>query len=238
MSKILVVTVCRNESRMIDWFMRHYSFADAIHIWDNSSTDGSFDYFPLPEEADVQVYKYDTGGVLCDDIHAMIKSTHYRTQPLFDWVIAVDVDEFIYHPRGVRQYLEELDQQGIVLPQTQGFQMVGGGFLPFDRCVQLTDLITTGVPDELYSKLAVFRSSVSMQYGAGCHNVSASAQSTPSELKLLHYKWFSEELSHERASKKVLSGLNKLMGWGIDQANPEHEKSEYRRLREQRKKVI
>ncbi len=289
--RILVVAVCKNGERILPWFLRHYSFADEVHLWINgnrSHKDDSYGECRTYNEHQqgkhpVVMFPYDTGGVLRDDIHSFLKSTHHKLQHGFDYCIAVDMDEFLYHPRGVRTYLQECMDKGIVLPRTQGFSMVGDGFPKYEEYRHdgtrthlgdsdgLSELVTEGVPDDNYSKYAAFSTKLDIQYGAGCHPHDTRLSGfnppirTPTEqgggivdwcyapwyhkfitkddgepeLKLLHYRWWSEQDAEARASATKLSDYNLKYRLGCDgQTDPNHMRQCYLDAKARRTKVI
>jgi len=74
--KIIVITVCKNEEKMLPWFLRHYDFADEIHIHDNGSTDGSLKI--LASNPKVKIITFTTDG-RNDKAIAEVKNTYYKT---------------------------------------------------------------------------------------------------------------------------------------------------------------
>jgi hypothetical protein len=192
--RIAVITFCRDEEKILPWFLRHYDFADEIHIHDNGSTDRSIDIMRSNYKTRIIPYKMD--GV--DDYTIIgIKNSYYKTINA-DWFIIVDIDEFIWHPTGVRDYLEVCMRNGIELPQTMGYIMYGNGWPADDGKSQLTDHVKTGIFDPyMYSKFAVVYKTININYNIGAHNCNPTnladmrnnlcVFSAAADLRLFHY---------------------------------------------------
>jgi len=207
--KISAIILCKNEERMLPWTLRYYSqYVDEIYVYDNASTDSSRE--KIAQYKIAKLIPYDTGGVLRDDIHAMIKSKFYRCLNS-DWYIIVDMDEYIWHPDGLRNYLESCTQRGITFPNLTGWQMIGDGWPEDDGKSQLTDHIKYGVRDEhpiagtlgqpVYDKKCVIHKSIEIEYGPGAHGYGVSGKIVTigdEGLKLLHYKWVDKNYTLER----------------------------------------
>jgi glycosyltransferase involved in cell wall biosynthesis len=220
--KIAVITLARNEERMMPYFLRHYLRfigADEVVVWDNASTDRTRSI--VAQYPKTRIAPYDTNGKLDDIKHAHIKSLCYRneqpyalTPPLdADWYIIVDCDEFVYHP-DLRAYLAIGERDGWTLPLTCGISMVSETDLPpDDGALLLTDWCKTGVPADNYGKRCVIHKSAKMDYGPGAHtqHPHCGVQDSPThEIKLLHYDYLSAErvLAKYRRNQQTLSDTN------------------------------
>ena len=216
--RIAVVTIMKNESDLLPFFLRHYAFADEIHVHDNESTDDTPKI--LAANPKVKRHLFKTGGKNDTPAKRKIRNEWYKTGTNAKWIICVDTDELLWHPRGVRVYLHECLSASITLPQVRGYQMFDERPLPADDGrLLLTDWCKHGVEDRVhYSKRAAFQSCVDIHYGPGAHHCSPTGNvvhSPTEELLLFHYKW----LSYADAMKKlrwragILSDTNKLHGW-------------------------
>ena len=207
--KITVVTFCKDEEKILPWFLRHYYFADEIHVFDNGSTDHSFEI--IRANPKTKIIHYDSTGL--DDLglaHKItdIKNTYYKTLDA-DWYILVDVDELIWHPTSVRGYLEACQAAKVELPNILGYNIFSDdGWPKDDSSSQLTDLRKQGVFDPyLYSKFAVIYKTVNINYRVGAHNCAPTSASgylmfsRRADLKLFHYCYLDMDLWVERRLK-------------------------------------
>jgi glycosyltransferase involved in cell wall biosynthesis len=226
--KICVITLARNEERIMPFFLRHYLRflgVDEVVVWDHASSDRTRDI--VASYPHTRLASYNTGGLLDDGEHSRIKSYCYRNQephaltpPLdADWYIMVDCDELLYHPN-LRAYLADGERQGWTVPLVCGINMVSESDIPPDDGVLLfTDWCKTGVAAGNYGKRCVVHRSAVMDYGPGCHSQfphSGVVDSPTHEIKLLHYEYLSAErvLAKYRRNQKTLSDKNKAYSWG------------------------
>lgn len=224
---ITVVTLARNERYLAPFFLRHYErIADRIVVYDNQSDDGTPEF--LAKHRKVEIRKYDTGGVLRDDVHAQIKSTAYRKLP-GDWFIIVDFDELIWHPE-LKSYLDQCAEVGDSVPLVNGYSMIGDAAPVDDGKLLLTDAIRKGLLDGHYSKRCIVHRDIEVKYGPGCHStmIAMTEEQLKRRLdrslnrvrplsKLLHYNWLSLEygLNKRRSTAQQLSQENIANGWGL-----------------------
>jgi glycosyltransferase involved in cell wall biosynthesis len=93
--KIDLYTVCYNEELILPYFFRHYKqFCDNITIFDNYSTDNSI---KIAQNAGANIIQFNTNNIFDDNVHVNIKNNCWKESKA-DWVIIIDVDEFVYHP--------------------------------------------------------------------------------------------------------------------------------------------
>lgn len=206
---ITVVTIAKNEHDFMPFFMRHYAFADRIVVYDESTDDTA----DIVRHMGGEVIEMERGNGIRDDIHAELKS---QAGGRFggDWTIVPDVDEFVYHP-DLRGLLAEYQQHGITLPRTAGYAMVGTKLLT-DGC--LTEQVSCGLPDKVYSKRIVYRSHLPITYRPGAHKCQASGDvpSPQADIKLLHYQFaFGFEWLQAKKETVILSPENIEYGWGV-----------------------
>lgn len=183
--KIHVYTMAHNEEVLIPYFMRHYGhIAAKIYIYDNESTDKT-----------AQIAGYSGATVIpfkgpYSDRHLLqVKNQEYKkSRGEADWIIAVDVDEFIWHPNLV-ELLEGYLRDGITLPQVEGYDMISEA--PPCGPGQIYEEIRFGIKCHWYDKRAVFHPDLDINYDIGCHNCNPRGKITHSkkrEIKLLHYR--------------------------------------------------
>jgi glycosyltransferase involved in cell wall biosynthesis len=212
--KVCVYTVAWNEEQILPHFLRHYArLAERIVVYDNGSDDATRDIVRAHPQAELR--SHDTGGVLHDGMKAELLSTCYReVRGAVDWVVAVDCDEFLFHPRLealLARYLEE----GVSLPRVSGYSMVTDDPIPDPRAFGglLAERYVFGAPNPNFDKRCVFRPSIDIQFGYGQHHCRPEGpvvESASAELKLLHYKHFAVDYVVERYRKlrPRLSGFN------------------------------
>ncbi len=213
--KITVITIARNEQVLMPFFLRHYSFADEVLVYDNHSTDHTVDIVRAHKKS--RVISLDTEGELRDSILLALKNQIYRVLP-GKWFIIVDVDEFVWHRDGIRSYLEMCEKGGVTLPQVRGYDMVSASPPVDDGKNSLPEIIPTGVENHLYNKRVLVHRDVEINYRPGCHECWPKGRATTwpqVEVKLLHYKWLGERYVIEKASEKenAMSLENVLNAW-------------------------
>lgn len=219
MVRIHVYTICWNEEDMLPYFLRHYEkFVDKIVVYDNGSTDRSrqiIEGHPLCELRERLSTLGNEDDLLWVKSESWREDIHGSSTP--DWVIACDVDEFLFH-KNVRGYLERCKRNGVTLPRTTGYEMVAEKFPVAAQ--ELTKLCQRGFLRPLYAKRTVFnpRQIDSMNYFPGCHDQSPTGtivEDDPGELILLHYGSVGRERMLARRSNLVKrnSAENKVRGF-------------------------
>ena len=171
-----VFSICYNEQRLMPFFMRHYSFARNIYIYDNHSSDNSR---AIAHNMGAKVKTFGTAQ-LDDREYLKIKNTVYKTSDA-DYVIVCDLDEFLYHPN-LLNYLEELKQKGIQLPEIQGYNIYSENW-PIDNILE----IDTGFYDLNFSKQIIFSPKVDIKFNYGCHTNAAQGR-RGGQMYALHYR--------------------------------------------------
>lgn len=151
---IYLYSVMYNEERLLPFFIEHYKpIVDKIIIYDNESTDNSVQ---IAKQSDCEVRTLISEGFYRDDLITGIKDKSWhevKLNPNVNWIIIVDIDEFIYHPN-LRQKLEQLRhiQKHFIIPS--GFQIVTTEFP--DTYHKLIENCQNGVLDFDYSKPCIF----------------------------------------------------------------------------------
>jgi glycosyltransferase involved in cell wall biosynthesis len=223
---IHVYTVCWNEETLMPYFLRHYAqFADRIVVYDNESDDGTAEIARAFPKTCVRTFG--TDDQLRDDVLIDIKNNDWKeSRGMADWVIVVDVDEFLWH-ENLPAYLEACRAHGISLPVPQGFEMLAQA--PPGGAGQIVDEIRTGAPEPRFAKCCVFDPNriVEISYGPGCHRANpigeVRADRSP-ELKLLHYRFLGRDWVQRRweARSRRLSPLNRAKRWSVHYEMDQH----------------
>lgn len=199
--KINVVALCKNEAKILPFFLDHYSgFCDSIVLCDGHSTDGSS--YIAKKYPKVQFV--DCGDEDLHDGHLTELRNEFYKQFQSDWQIVCDVDEFLY-AEDIRGTLQRYQQEGITIPILNGYQM---GSLTFPQYgIPLIQQVFRGSPDSqwLNKKLVFNPSQVSINYFHGCHECHPTGNvnySQTAELKLLHYRYLSYDYLIFKSSRE------------------------------------
>lgn len=203
--------VCWNEEKIIPFFLQHYNgFVDHYYIYDNYSDDATDTL--LAAQSNITVRKYDTGDTFNDIVHQQIKNSAWKqSRGKADWVIVIDMDEFLYHPQ-MEQFLTQNSR--ITLFKPQGFNMVTNTFPLNDK--KLIESVNKGVQNDYYSKSVLFNPHkiINTNYEPGAHDIYPegiiSILSDPT-FKLLHYKNLGIDyvLNRFKLYKERISKINK-----------------------------
>ena len=219
--KIDLYTRCWNEAEMLGFFFRHYDrLVDRYIVYDDGSSDASPALLRANPKADVRPtppYSDLTSRTVSElaDFNNFWKESRGRA----DWVIVVDVDEHLYHP-DLGRYLQACSRSGVTVVPALGYTMLSDEF-PADD-VLLRCAITSGAPDIMMSKLAIFSPDAVAEtnFAVGRHTAEPEGDIVApprDELLLLHYKYLSFERTFRRnqESRSRQRGKDIEMGWGI-----------------------
>jgi hypothetical protein len=214
-----VYTTCWNEEVLMPYFLRHYGrFADRIIVYDNESDDATVQIARAFPQASVRTFQ--TGHEMRDDIMLDIRNTDWKeSRHLADWVIVVDLDEFLWH-ENLPAHLERCREMGVSLPSLEGFEMLANA--PPQGPGQIYDEIKIGAPEPFYAKRCVFNPDAirDINYGAGCHAahpVGNVVEDHLPGLKLLHFRFLGRPWIQARwqARSARLSALNRSRNWSL-----------------------
>lgn len=243
--KIHLYTICKDEEILLPFFLQHYDqIADEIVIlFDKSTTDTSEKI--IDDHPKCRKVYFDFGGKVRDDFLTLAKNSIWKEScNKADWVVVVDIDEFLYHKKGLRNYLMDCMRKEITIPLIDGFDMFSD-FLPvYGKPITLQ--IRDGKSNIAFCKKAVFNPNKisDIHYLPGAHQCEPEGIVTYSkekEIKLLHYKYIGGlERMKERwiTYGNNLSELNIVNGWGIKRKDSQEIVSRYYTLKETAKKII
>jgi len=214
---IHVYTMCYNEEILMPYFLRHYeSFAERIFVFDHYSDDNTVKIVNASQKT--TCVPYGIYGEVNDSVLLKMKNEAYKSsRGDADWVMVVDVDEFVYHPNLIA-LLKEYITKGITLPKTDGCDMVSDEVLSHPG--QIYEVIKRGVRDSMFSKRAVFNPSLDINYFPGAHKCNPSRgfiESDKADIKILHYRFLSSDFIVKRLETRTkrLSEENLKRGWGV-----------------------
>lgn len=238
--KIDVFATCYNEEIILPYFIKHYKqFARNIIMFDNMSTDNSVN---IMKDSGVMVVEIDTANRFEESVLIFTRNNCWK-QSDADWVIVVDMDEFVYHPNLV----EILENSEATLIHPKGYEMMSET-LP-TTSGQIYDEIKMGYStDEFvsmgvyphwksnYSKGCVFKPSEiqEIRFGPGSHECSPVGNvrvDRNSGLKLLHYKYINREVlinkyQHYKVRQSqdmIRNGWGNYQEWGADEINRQYD---------------
>ncbi len=215
--RVEVYAIAHNEEFIMPYFIRHYKqFCDEIIILENNSTDNTV---KVAKELGATVIELDIPDNKDNQTLADIKN-HCWKKSIADWVIVIDIDEFIYS-FDVRESLKG-SQHPII--RTTWCEMYSDT-IPSGNG-QIYDEVNKGLIRSPYgSKLAIFKPDQieSMNWGVGCHNANPIAKAGYyvsyfySSFKTLHFRHLSLEyvLMRNRTTSVRLSNRNRKMGWSV-----------------------
>jgi glycosyltransferase involved in cell wall biosynthesis len=203
--RVHVQAICWNEEVRIPHFLKHYErFADKIIVYDNGSTDSSREL--LLKHPLVELKQISSGNEFREDVLMWFRNESWKPRrndirKHCDWLMIVDLDEFIYRP-DLRNLLERTEATVL---HPHGFEMVPTG-LPLPDGL-LIDHIQHGVSDEKhYSKPCLFKPyETTIMLGPGGHELTSAIGKVniqrDIDLKLLHYRYLDTEWYLARAKQ-------------------------------------
>lgn len=181
-----VYAVAWNEEKRLPRFLSHYQpLAERITIWDNCSDDSTKE---ICQSAGCVVQSFDTGEGYAEHRRQEIRNQCWKeAKGEANWVVVCDVDEILWHPNGLLEYLKECQNTNISLPRVEGWHMITE-----------TDGAKDGVYDvSSFDKQIVFDPNAieEINFAPGSHGCMPEGWVTRSpntQLKLLHYSGFDD----------------------------------------------
>lgn len=225
---------------MLPYFLRHYEvFADRIVIFDNYSDDRTAeicDAHPLCERR-----LWDTSGQLNNDCLRELKDDCWRHENC-DWVIVVDIDEFLMHD-DIEGLLDETANDVFI---ARGYVMVADRFPTHDDQIWKHDFLGIEGRNECKPCLFNARTVQEMNYKVGAHGAAPIRFDGKDlvvgtfEVALLHYRIFEDEWFWKRhTSLRARQCQNDIVnGWGGRYGNPQQSIDEAAKLRKYREPVV
>lgn len=201
--RIHVYAICWNEIRVIDFFLRHYeSLAERIVVYDEDSDDGTRDVLAAHQKVDLRRFTRSVPDSLELSKLALFDQCWKEARGTADWVIVVDCDEHVFHPR-LADYLEQQKGSGVTFVPTLGFQMVADQFPEQGEFLARTR--TMGAASYGYSKPCVFDPDAIAEtnFEIGLHGARPTGRMVfppRDEVMLLHYKFLGLEYVTQRYS--------------------------------------
>lgn len=241
---IHLYTFCRDEELLLPYFLDHYDFVDKITIfYDRYSQDNSksiIDSNPKCNRID-----FDFKGDYRDDFLMYAKNSEWKSSKgIADWVIVVDLDEFLYYENSIKEYLKLCESQNVSIPLTTGYDMISEETL--QRSKPITEQVKFGVKNKRFDKRVIFNpkliSDISFRPGAHLCDPEGMVRYSPtSKLKLLHYKYLGgiERFTNRwNTFGNNLSEVNIKNNWSIKRKDPKQAIYRYEFVKENAVKIL
>lgn len=238
-SKIVVVTITRIESDIIESFVRHtLTFADEILIYDNGSADGTQDILQeLCDEGLPLVVWRETGNVEFNHGERMTELCFMAKKRQASLIIPLDVDEFLVNTENtmpVRELLLQIHSHEIVKIPLVQYQLQeeyhGGSFLPWQECLR----VCTTTEKCHFSPKCMLGKDV-LQDGVtlvqGCHYVLCQGKMMHDrQLPFLHLAHFHYRSEERYQIKTMLGWLGTVCIYGLYTPVCDYMKTNYRHI--------
>jgi glycosyltransferase involved in cell wall biosynthesis len=188
--KVLVFVITYNCADVLPYFLRHYSsFADEISAFDDFSNDGTRELLKANPKVLLRDWPHPGCGINEDLFLAHWREWYPKARGRFDWVMIVDPDEILYHPKPLIS-LHQIKNSAMEVIRPVGFNMTGDG-LPVDDGRQIWEISPMGVHAPVYSKPVIFTPNIKIDWIRGKHDTE---NCSPILLegggwKLLHYRY-------------------------------------------------
>lgn len=212
--KIETFAVCHNEQAILPYFFRHYSQYGSVTIFDNNSTDNSIE---IAKRNNAHIFQFSTDNEFREDILTNIRNICWKESKA-DWVMVVDIDEFIYH-KNLIQILETIEGT-VILPRM--FNMYSDIFPTTEG--QIYDEVKFGV--EFNSKMSLFRPKEikDINFEPGMHFANPEGNfnlNFTSPIIEMHFKNLGQEYVNNRNAylNTRQSEVNRQNGWSWHLAN-------------------
>jgi len=238
--RVHLYAICWNESRMLDFFFRHYEpWVDRFVLFDDGSTDGSLDILKSKQRVEVRRFKRSNP----DSFELSLKTLHdecwKESRGACDFVVVTDFDEHLYHP-ALGDYLENCKHRGVSIMPALGFNMVTEEFPDYREHLARTR--TLGAPSAYYSKLRIFDPDLidETDFAIGGHGARPTGKlmlPERDELLLLHYKQLGYDYPLQR-NRFLIAGLGPIdlkNNWGFHYFRGNEEQT---RLRKELSKIL
>lgn len=175
--------LCYNEQYLLPSILEYYSKqVDKITVYDNHSTDQSRN---IAKQFGANVVMFGKPGVLDDREYLRIKNASRRID---DWSIVCDADELLWHPRGIRNAIQDEHRRGATYLRIKGFNIYSD--TDITEVDNITD-INTGFWYKPFDKNIAFNGQKLLpNYTPGAHSWRPKGFVSPSheQFYLLHYR--------------------------------------------------
>jgi len=194
-------TLCGKEAQMLPYFIRHYApHVDRMIILSGGMDEETRRIAWSAEKCEIHRSPFDERNY-DDQAFVEYAATKYKeARGYADWVIWVDVDEFLHARESLSYTLGEYRNTGIRAVICEGYTMLADEFPTQDD--ELTRLVRTGVQDKVYNKLAAFDPMLDVEWSVGRHGYSVTGYNPVwTGMRLLHYRYFGDEWLAQRNAR-------------------------------------
>jgi Glycosyl transferase family 2 len=186
---VLTVAIAFDEAPLIPYFIRHYRQLGDVMIFDDQSTDGTADVARAEGATVLPVEHHDNEEVE----YRLLRIKNHAWKPYreqYDWVIVVDIDEYLYHEDGLSDVLHRSKERGTTLLVPTGYLMIS--YQPPNGPEPLFTQFRRGTHHQPSSKPCCFNPTqlIDINFGIGAHHAHPTGDVHRVEypgLKLLHY---------------------------------------------------
>ncbi|SFB11671.1 glycosyltransferase family 2 protein [Selenomonas ruminantium] len=237
--KIIVVTITRIESDIIESFVRHtLTFADEIIIYDNGSTDGTQEILDeLCAEGLPLVVQRQTGNVEFNHGECMTCLCFAARKHQADLIVPLDVDEFLVNTANttsVKEILADIKADEVVIIPLVEYKLPqeyhGESFLPWHECLRVC---TTTGECNFSPKCIVGGGMVKEGFSLaqGCHYAMQQGKKLPyRQLPFLHLAHFHYRSEVRYQAKTILGWLGTVCKYGLHTLICDYMKKNYQHM--------
>jgi glycosyltransferase involved in cell wall biosynthesis len=188
---VLTMAIAFEEALLLPYFIRHYRQLGDVMIVDDHSTDGTADVAQVEGARVLPIEHHDGEEVE----HRLLRTKNHAWKQFreqYDWVIIVDIDEYLYHPDGLNDVLLKSKERGTTLLVPTGYMMIS--YQPPVGPDPLFTQFRRGVHHQPSSKPCCFNPSqiIDINFAIGAHTAEPTGDVHRMEypgLKLLHYHY-------------------------------------------------
>ncbi len=223
--KISLYTFSWNESKIIDYFFRHYGkIVNKFYFFDNGSTDNTIEILNQYKKIyDIEIIQKTTkefikffNSKLKPDLFTfgnLVRNLgwKYFKEGDEDWIFNCDMDEFIWH-KNLIQHLENLKKEKFTIIKTTAYQMVTDPFPVSNE--QLYEICTFGSLLPTYNKSLIFNPNAIQDinsHGSGNHTISPTGDIKYSNSVFnLHFKFLGLQYLIDRCRELAEAGISTM----------------------------
>lgn len=172
--RIGIITMWYNEELLAPFFFRHYSYVDEIHILlDTATKDDTCSTFWMHPNVKVEPFTFEDG--FNDRIKQGKINELLKTKKDFDWIIAVDADEFVFSLyESVPSFLFKTREGIVYTDMWTVFRHATEHDLDYSKPPvfqrRYGDPLFKGI-HKFWRKPAVVRPQIPLTWGMGCHRI-------------------------------------------------------------------
>jgi len=187
-----LLTICKNESMVIEEFIEHYLWQGVQHIYiiDNGSTDDTKDKIKKYSKYITYYYKTEPHKQI-DHYNDVYKKIKHKTK----WLIVADVDEYIYNKNknnNICDFVNTLDYSKIAAVQLNWNMFGSSGYINQPESIRKSFTFKKIDLDD--NPKSIVNTSLTKSLNIHTHNyTNDNIIQNPSELQLNHYAIMSEE---------------------------------------------